>query len=267
MTGSPSTDPLQQFTPEVPRFQPSQTIARNSVADDSSTEGSTAPPAPLPQSWDFGRQGSIAAIGSVPVPGGKVPLRSFVIGLALGALAMWLLGMQPSLFGRLWQPAAVAPAASQAADPSNRDVNLPPESNRVGAGQNDQVGVAAAPPRIGAGADMPATAGPDSTASHVAPAEATTPATIKRDPAAPVPPGPFRGSLLVRSEPPGARVFIRDQRVGVTPMVLNNLVIGSRAVRIEADGYEPWSAAVRVVANQQTQVTARLDRATAAARP
>jgi hypothetical protein len=49
--------------------------------------------------------------------------------------------------------------------------------------------------------------------------------------------------------------------VGSTPLVLNNLSAGSSVVRIEAEGYESWSAAVRVVANQQTRVTARLDRA------
>jgi hypothetical protein len=71
----------------------------------------------------------------------------------------------------------------------------------------------------------------------------------------------FRGSVAVQSEPQGATVFVNGLAVGSTPVVLKNLSIGSRAVRIEAPGYRRWSAAVRVIANQQTRVTARLERA------
>jgi hypothetical protein len=49
--------------------------------------------------------------------------------------------------------------------------------------------------------------------------------------------------------------------VGSTPLVLDNLPVGSRAVRIEADGYQRWSASTRVVANQQTRLSAILARA------
>jgi hypothetical protein len=49
--------------------------------------------------------------------------------------------------------------------------------------------------------------------------------------------------------------------VGSTPVVLRDLPVGSRVVRLEADGYQPWSTVVRVIANQQTRVSATLDRA------
>jgi PEGA domain len=49
--------------------------------------------------------------------------------------------------------------------------------------------------------------------------------------------------------------------VGSTPLELDNLPVGSRAVRIEADGYQRWSASARIVANQQTRLTATLARA------
>lgn len=73
---------------------------------------------------------------------------------------------------------------------------------------------------------------------------------------------PFRGSLAVRSAPDGARVFVNGALVGSTPLVLDNLAVGSRAIRIEADGYKGWSAATRIVANQQTRLSATLARAT-----
>jgi hypothetical protein len=57
-------------------------------------------------------------------------------------------------------------------------------------------------------------------------------------------------------------VFLNGALVGSTPLVLNNLPVGSRAIRIEADGYEGWSAATRIVANQQTRLSATLERAT-----
>jgi hypothetical protein len=69
---------------------------------------------------------------------------------------------------------------------------------------------------------------------------------------------PFRGSLVVNSLPSGARVFVNGSSVGETPLVLRNQTAGSRAIRIALDGYEPWSSAVRVVANSETQLRAQL---------
>lgn len=68
----------------------------------------------------------------------------------------------------------------------------------------------------------------------------------------------FRGSLAVRSNPDGAAVFMNGQQVGTTPLMLKDLPIGSRAVRLTLDGYEPWSRSVQVVAQQHTTVAAAL---------
>jgi hypothetical protein len=92
------------------------------------------------------------------------------------------------------------------------------------------------------------------TRARVTPAPPATP----RNAAAPR--GSYRGSLAFRSAPQGARVFINGAFVGSTPLVLENLPVGSRAVRIEADGYQRWSASTQVVANQQTRVSATLGR-------
>jgi PEGA domain-containing protein len=40
--------------------------------------------------------------------------------------------------------------------------------------------------------------------------------------------------------------------------VLRNQPAGSRAIRVALDGYEPWSAAVRVVADTETHLRAEL---------
>jgi PEGA domain len=68
----------------------------------------------------------------------------------------------------------------------------------------------------------------------------------------------FVGALQIDSTPRGARVFIDRQPVGVTPLVLTGLVVGSRVVRLEADGHAPWSSAVRVIADRQTDVRTTL---------
>ena len=71
----------------------------------------------------------------------------------------------------------------------------------------------------------------------------------------------YRGSLAFESAPQGARVFVNGAFVGSTPFVLENLPVGSRAIRIEAEGYRRWSGLTQVVANRQTRVSATLDRA------
>ena len=64
----------------------------------------------------------------------------------------------------------------------------------------------------------------------------------------------FAGGLRIDSTPQGARVFIDRTVAGVTPLVVPDLGAGSFAVRVEADGYMPWSSAVRVTADRQTRV-------------
>lgn len=64
----------------------------------------------------------------------------------------------------------------------------------------------------------------------------------------------FRGSLIVSSQPSGAYVSLNGLRAGTTPLVLKNQRVGSRAVRIELEGYEAWTSAVQVVTNTSTNV-------------
>ncbi len=69
----------------------------------------------------------------------------------------------------------------------------------------------------------------------------------------------FYGSLAIESGPVTARVFINGEAVGVTPLVLPELPVGSRALRLEADNHNSWSSTVRVVAGQETRVSATLN--------
>jgi hypothetical protein len=70
----------------------------------------------------------------------------------------------------------------------------------------------------------------------------------------------YRGGLQIDSDPDGARVFVDGEQVGVTPIQLNDLPVGSRVVRVEAEGYETWTTAARVVANRRARVSAVLQR-------
>ena len=83
----------------------------------------------------------------------------------------------------------------------------------------------------------------------------------RRTSATPPPPiASHRSSLLVSSSPAGGEVFVNGVRVGATPILLRGLPSGSRVVRVDLDGYDRWSAAVRIVASKQTRVVAKLQR-------
>ena len=68
------------------------------------------------------------------------------------------------------------------------------------------------------------------------------------------------GGLNVQSRPAGARVFVNDRPAGTTPIAIPGLTAGSITVRIELDGYLPWTTTVRVGSGGQTRVAASLER-------
>jgi hypothetical protein len=81
------------------------------------------------------------------------------------------------------------------------------------------------------------------------PGRASAPGTVTK----------YRGGLRIDSHPVGATVFVNNQRVGQTPITLSSLPVGSRAVRIELNGYAAWSHVVQIVANQSASVSAHLE--------
>ena len=73
------------------------------------------------------------------------------------------------------------------------------------------------------------------------------------------PPAPVVGALLVESRPPGATVVIDGRDAGTTPTVVSDVAAGTRSLRIELDGYQPWETSVDVPASDQVRVGASLD--------
>jgi serine/threonine protein kinase len=66
-------------------------------------------------------------------------------------------------------------------------------------------------------------------------------------------------SIAVESRPPGARVVIDRNVVGITPAVVSDLVAGRYQVRLERDGYQSWVTTVDVSESNQLRITASLE--------
>lgn len=179
----------------------------------------------------------------------------FGSGVVVGAVTVLLLG----------GPAREAPPAPTAGAAASAPPAAPQPGTARSAPAASEV-VAAASPTAGATttASSPESARVDSpptrggrTARGGGPAAAAAASARQPPPAGRAAPGPpYRGSLEVRSTPAGAEVFLNGVRAGRTPIVLERLNVGSRAVRAQLNGYEPWSTVVTVVANQRVVATA-----------
>jgi hypothetical protein len=101
---------------------------------------------------------------------------------------------------------------------------------------------------------------------NVAMVRTPAPPPARSAPAAPAPPagapttGRATGALAVDSRPTGARVFLDGKPIGTTPLMVPSVAAGDHAIRIELDGYRPWSSSVRMVAAESNRVTASLER-------
>jgi serine/threonine-protein kinase len=74
------------------------------------------------------------------------------------------------------------------------------------------------------------------------------------------PPAARMGALRIESVPDGAAVFIDGERKGFTPLDQPSIKEGSYNVRLEADGYPPRTATVRVVAGKMLSTKLTLAR-------
>ena len=74
--------------------------------------------------------------------------------------------------------------------------------------------------------------------------------------------GPYRGTLLIGSQPAGARVSVDGVVRGRSPVSIGRLEAGSHVVRVDMPGYRRWGWAVHVVANQRTRIDVQLVPAT-----
>ncbi len=144
---------------------------------------------------------------------------------------------------------APAPAATSGAP-------APPQS-RVSApdGARDEAAAGAAPPTVAA-APLPRHA---AVSPPVAVVPAAAAARAKPAPAKPAPaPTGYFGSLVITSDPGGAEVTIDGLPRGRTPLSIHQLTAGSRVVRVDMPGHQPWAWAVSVVANKETAVAVKL---------
>jgi hypothetical protein len=110
---------------------------------------------------------------------------------------------------------------------------------------------------------------PQAAASQARPAAPReTPATPPRTAARPAPsraepqagPTVFTGSIYVDSRPRGARVTVDGKPVGVTPIRVPDVRIGTHVVRLELADHRWWSTTTRVIAGQEQRVTGSLER-------
>jgi serine/threonine protein kinase len=67
------------------------------------------------------------------------------------------------------------------------------------------------------------------------------------------------GSLQVASRPSGAQVFVDDDLIGTTPLLLSNVAGGSRRLRIELSGYKIWTTSVQIKPSARMRVSASLE--------
>jgi hypothetical protein len=68
-----------------------------------------------------------------------------------------------------------------------------------------------------------------------------------------------KGSLQVASRPSGAQVFVDDNLIGTTPLLLSNVAAGPRHLRLELSGYKIWATSVQIEPSARSRVSARLE--------
>lgn len=67
-----------------------------------------------------------------------------------------------------------------------------------------------------------------------------------------------RGEIEVVANEEGASVYFDGNKVGVTPILMKQLVPGDHFVRVEKEGLQPWAGKVTVVSTQRRRVLAAL---------
>jgi hypothetical protein len=70
-------------------------------------------------------------------------------------------------------------------------------------------------------------------------------AVVSPDPEPPKPVNAKTGIIKLDSNPPGALVYVNDEKIGVTPLTLRDITIGSEAsIRVELEDHRPWTQTV-----------------------
>jgi hypothetical protein len=178
---------------------------------------------------------------------------SFVLGFALASLIAWLGSISGDQVAATGSSAPVAtvgtPVVAATIEEKKPATNTEPEAARTAPAATSSVPT---PTARTAASTVVALTPPSSPGKTAEPAPA--PSRTTAPPAA----SGYRGALALSSSPEGAQVVLNGKLVGKTPVVLNDLPVGSRAIVVRREGYSSWSASVRVVAGQRTNVRATL---------
>ena len=67
------------------------------------------------------------------------------------------------------------------------------------------------------------------------------------------------GSIFVDSRPTGASVLFDGESVGETPLIVEDVIVGSHEIRIVGEGYRPWLSTIQVETGQRSRVAASLE--------
>jgi serine/threonine protein kinase len=73
------------------------------------------------------------------------------------------------------------------------------------------------------------------------------------------PPTNSTGSLQVASRPSGAQVFVDDDLIGTTPLLLSDVAAGPKKLRIELSGYKSWMRSILIEPSARSRVSASLE--------
>ena len=87
----------------------------------------------------------------------------------------------------------------------------------------------------------------------------TSPTPAEKETKEPPPPRQLNtGSIVVKSKPPSAVIYLDGDNIGVTPAIITQILPGQYKVKIKMDGYDSWNESVDVKANKETSLTAIL---------
>jgi hypothetical protein len=252
MTQAENSSPddfLLLFPPEV---NEPPAVAETQREDPLPREAQLAPQHLIPAS-DTARPIEVAPRVSesrkVPQVGINVSPIGFIFGAAVGAFGMWMFSVSPRL-PVVTAIAHTAPSTTVSAAPGPASAGI--TSGEMPVTPEPRAPVSAEP--------TPVDVNDDVDREDVTAAVPPVPDLGREASADETPSRPFTGSLVLNSDPQGAHAFVNGKPVGSTPVILSGLPVGSRVVRIEAEGYQAWSAAIRVVADAQTRVSATLSR-------
>ena len=78
-------------------------------------------------------------------------------------------------------------------------------------------------------------------------------------------PIPIYGSMTLTSTPSDAVVYVDGKKVGTSPMIVNELLVGTHRIRLEKDGYDKQEKTVQIAENQESVLDFTLIKTIAAA--